>query len=201
MASCCSSLESISSFEKLTLLRNEPRGTHKIHYDGSGDWDFILETQEAIDMSLVIPHYRARHQPVDHRLNLFVGAEAAPVKLRICRPVPRCKFYLEVHAATSNVTVWLPSDFRGHIRHSGRASYSAGFVNRMMANIRLNENFPDESGGDEVIVHTQGTVTFRMWDVHTSAPENPHRETWRRMFGCLKKAPETSIDWDFLLDD
>ncbi|KIJ69650.1 hypothetical protein HYDPIDRAFT_36672 [Hydnomerulius pinastri MD-312] len=201
MASYCSLVESASSCEKLSLLHTEPKGTHKIHYNGSSDWDFILESCQVVDMSLVIPHYRARHQPVDHRLSMFVGAEEAPVKLKVCRPVPRCKFYLEVQAATADVTVWLPSDFRGRIRHSGRASYSAGFVNRMMANIRLNEKTYDRWEGDEVLVRTSGTVTFRMWDVNTSAPEKPHKETWKRMFKCSKKAPETCIDWDFLLDD
>ncbi|KAF9244237.1 hypothetical protein BU15DRAFT_71793 [Melanogaster broomeanus] len=201
MSSYCSSSETTSSCEKISLVCTEPRGTHKVHYNGTRDWDFILETQEAIDMSLVIPHYRARHQPVDHRLNMFVSDEVAPVKLKVCRPVPRCKFYLEVQAATSNVTVWLPSDFRGHIRYSGRASYSAGFVNRVMPNICLNGETYDKWDGDEVLVQTKGTVTFRMWDVHTNAPENPHKEMWKRMFGCSQKSPETCIDWDFLLYD
>lgn len=46
----------------------------------------MLETQETIDMSLVIPHYRARQQPVDHRLNMFIAATAAPVKLKVVSP-------------------------------------------------------------------------------------------------------------------
>jgi hypothetical protein len=44
-------------------------------------------------------------------------------------------------------------------------------------------------------------VEFRMWDIHTGAPESLGKETWKRMFGCGKKAPKTAIDWDFLLDD
>lgn len=71
----------------------------------------------------------------------------------------------------------------------------------MMANIRLNEEIYDKWDGDEVLIQTSGTVTFRMWDVHTNAPEKAHKETWKRMFGCSKKAPETCINWDFLLDD
>lgn len=120
-----------------------------------------------------------------------------------CRPVPRCKFYLEVRAKTSNVTVWLPSDFKGHIRHSGRASYSAGFVNRILSNVRFNEDTLDQWDTDEVVVDTTGAVTFRMWDVRAAAPENSRKETLKRMFRGSQK-PEgvrRGINWDFLLDD
>jgi hypothetical protein len=118
-----------------------------------------------------------------------------------CRNTPRSKFYLEVQATKSDVTIWLPSDFRGHIHHAGKAILSAGFVNRIMQNISMNDFVDDSWSGDEVVVNTQGTVAFRMWDVHTGAPEKPHRETFRRIFGCTKKTPETAIDWDFLLED
>jgi len=100
--------------------------------------------------------------------------------------------------------VWLPSDFRGHIRCSGRPSFSAGFVNRMMANVRVNEavSIDDNWDADEVWVDTRGTVTFRMWDVHTNAPESPHRETFKRIFSSSsKKLPDACINWDFLLED
>ncbi|KAH7889982.1 hypothetical protein F5I97DRAFT_1849078 [Phlebopus sp. FC_14] len=200
MASYCSVESSMSSCDRLSLLHSGPNGTHKVHYNALGDWDFILDTQQPVDISFAIPHYRARHQPIDHRLSMFVGADASSVKLKVCRPVPRCKFYLEVQAGTSNVTIWLPSDFRGRIRHSGRATYSAGFINRMMGNVRLNEEAYAKWNGDEVLVQTGGAVTFRMWDVHTSAPEKLHKETLKRLFSC-KKAPETRINWDFLLDD
>jgi hypothetical protein len=100
------------------------------------------------------------------------------------------------------VTVWLPSDFRGHVRHSGKATFSAGFVNRILQHSRLNE----PSGGedlseDEVFISTRGRITFRMWDIQTGTPENCRLEALKRMFGCVKKAPETTIDWDFLLED
>ncbi|KAG9318184.1 hypothetical protein JVU11DRAFT_263 [Chiua virens] len=203
MASYCSSAESTSSSDKLGMLHAEPRGTHKIHYQPYSDWDFILETQEPVDLSLAIPHYRARQQPVDHRLNMFVATTSASVKLKICRPVPRCKFYLEVRANTSNVTVWIPSDFKGHIRHLGQATYSAGFVNRIMDNAHLNEDSLDQWDIDEVVVQTKGAVTFRMWDVHTNAPENSRKETLKRMFSGSKKPQATrrGINWDFLLED
>jgi hypothetical protein len=111
---------------------------------------------------------------------------------------------LEVLAETSDVTVWLPSDFKGQIHHSGKATFSAGFINRILRNVRLNEpEIQDSYSQDNVVVVTRGQVTFRMWDVQTSSPENPHKESLRRLFGCSRKAPEheTAIDWDFLLKD
>lgn len=102
----------------------------------------------------------------------------------------------------SDVTLWVPSDFKGHIHHTGKAAFSPGFVNRIMRNVRLNEEvYGDEGNVDEVVVCTHGRVEFRMWDINTGAPESLGKETWKRMFRCGKKSPETAIDWDFLLDD
>lgn len=71
-----------------------------------------------------------------------------------------------------------------------------------MRNVHLNEEvYNDAWNEDNVVIHTQGRIEFRMWDIHTGAPESLGKETWKRMFGCGKKAPETAIDWDFLLDD
>jgi len=197
-----------------------------VKYHPDEDWDFHLETiQKPIELSLVLPHYRARNQPVEHRMAMFVGSETGPVKLKVvriippsihkhqrltivplltqCRHIPRSKFYLEIQGATSDVTIWLPSDFKGQIHYSGRASFSAGFINRIMQNVRLNE---DPYNGvllneDDVVVHTRGNITFRMWDIQTCAPENTHREALKRIFGCARRSPETTIDWDFLLED
>jgi hypothetical protein len=57
---------------------------------------------------------------------------------------------------------------------------------------------------DEVVIHTGGQVTFRMWDIHRGEPEARAKETCKRIFGfgwCTKRSPEVAIDWDFLLDD
>ena len=68
----------------------------------------------------------------------------------------------------------------------------------MIANVRFNE--ADEKWtGDEVVVHTEGMVTFRMWDVHTNAPENMRIENLKRLFHRSRKT--SHINWDFLLDD
>jgi len=196
--------ESSLSLEKTRLLRVQPSGTHKIHYNALSDYDFMLKTSKPIDISLALPHYRARNQPVDHRLAMFISTETSPIKLKVCRAIPRCKFFLDIRTTASNVTVWLPSDFRGHIRCSGTPSFSAGFVNRMIANVRVNEamSMDDNWDCDEVWVDTCGLVTFRMWDVHTNAPESQPKETLKRIFcSTSKKLPERNFNWDFLLED
>ncbi|PSR81925.1 hypothetical protein PHLCEN_2v6220 [Hermanssonia centrifuga] len=201
---------------------------------------------------------------------MFVGSESAePIKVKVvsslstsfrkseskeltrqslaqCRNYTTArstKFHLEVHSSSSaDITVWLPSDFKGHIHrssHCRRVGFSAGFTNRIMRNVHLTqsrrpsvvsaysnsqqESYPyadiyisdsnpyDDAdkwyGGmeeDEVVVHTAGQVTFRMWDIHRGEPEARCKEACRRMFGlgwCTKRSPEVAIDWDFLLDD
>ncbi len=153
---------------------------------------------------------------------MSIANDAAPIKLKIvrlsltrvfimplmlclymqCRNCQRSNFCLEIVADTSDVTIWLPSDFKGQIRYSGRPTFSAGFVNRIMRNVRFTERLTEPSfNEDDVVVSTDGHVTFRMWDVQTCAPEVVHKEALHRLFGCKRKAPETTIDWDFLLKD
>ena len=160
-------------------------------------------------------------------MSMFVANDSAPIKLKVvghpmvwqeslitttdrfflyiqqCRSFPS-KFYLEVLAETSDVTVWLPSDFKGQIHHSGKATFSPGFTNRILRNVRLNEPETREIyNEDDVVVVTRGHVTFRMWDVQTSSPENTRKELLNRLFCCSRKAPEleSAIDWDFLIKD
>ncbi|KAG6868283.1 hypothetical protein C0993_005568 [Termitomyces sp. T159_Od127] len=200
------SIHSEYSFEKENLLIQPDslcRGRHKVKYQPREEWDFLLATpHKSIDLSLVLPHYRARNQPIDHRMGLFIANDSAPIKVKVCRQYPRSRFYLEIQAGTSDVTVWLPSDFRGQIHHTGQARFSAGFVNRILQNSHVNEpRFDEMCDEDGVVVCTHGRITFRMWDIQTSAPENTHKETLKRLFGLTRKVPETAIDWDFLLED
>lgn len=214
-------------------LKSISQGSHKVKYQADSDWDFqLVGGQLPIDLSLILPHYRARNQPVDHRMAMFVANDSAPIKLKVvrrpndftnfflittaywflfflyffiqqCRSFPS-KFYLEVLAETSDVTVWLPSDFKGQIHHSGKATFSPGFINRILRNVRINEPEVQEIfNEDNVVVVTRGHVTFRMWDIRTSSPENTRKELLSRLFCCSRKAPEheTAIDWDFLIKD
>ncbi|KAG7086503.1 hypothetical protein E1B28_002456 [Marasmius oreades] len=196
------SLCSTSSYDHEKSPLNAPStGSHKVKYRGDSNWDFFLNAmRRQVDLLLILPHYRARYQPIDHRMNMFVGCDDAPVKLKLCRNVPCSRFFLEVRSRKSDVTIWLPSDFRGRIQHTGKATFSAGFVNRVMQNVRFNGVVHQDKNEDLVVVETQGHVTFRMWDVQTGSPECLQKETLKRFFGCSKKAPETTIDWDFLLD-
>ncbi|KAF9821615.1 hypothetical protein IEO21_00461 [Rhodonia placenta] len=235
-------------------LLEQPTGSHRVKYRGAGEhsrWDFALETEHRpIDVSLVLPHYRARSQPLDHRLSMYVGNEIGEtIKIKVCRnflPTRTTKFHLEVYSSSNaDVTIWLPSDFRGHIHRSAKCkkvSFSAGFTNRIMPNACLTQSrrpsvvstpdgvthqfsdiyIADDAGvysdnekwnagyissgteEDEVVVHTLGHVTFRMWDVHRGEPEVRCREACKRVFAlgwCSKRIPEVAIDWDFLLED
>ncbi|KAF8955438.1 hypothetical protein BDZ97DRAFT_1857749 [Flammula alnicola] len=198
-----SSDHSTLSFEKSRPLVSILCHLTSCKYHSEADWDFhLFGAQKPIDLTLILPHYRARNQPVDHRMTMSVVNDDAPIKLKVCRNFPRSKFYLEVLAETSDVTIWLPSDFKGQIHHSGKPDFSAGFINKILRNARLNEPDAEEyDNEDDVVVVTRGRVTFRMWDVQTCNPENTHKESLKRLFGCSRKAPETAIDWDFLLKD
>ncbi|KAJ7063516.1 hypothetical protein C8F01DRAFT_80577 [Mycena amicta] len=194
---------SMMYYEKQHLV-DGPSGTYRVKYLAGEDWDLHVDiAHKPVDLSLVLPHFRARNQPLDQKISMYVANEACPIKLKVCRSVSRSKFELEVRASTSDVTIYLPSDFKGVIHgHKSAKSvkYSDGFVNKILANARMSSDQASYEE-DEVIVSTRGHVTFRMWDVQTNAPECPQKETLRRLFGCSRKAPETSHDWDFLLED
>ncbi|KXN91210.1 hypothetical protein AN958_02243, partial [Leucoagaricus sp. SymC.cos] len=178
-------------------------GTHKVKYHGHENRDFQLQVDHTpIDLTLIMPHYRALRQPIDHRMTIAIRNRSAPIKLKVCRNTPLSRFHLEVFSDTSDVTIWIPSDFRGRIFHTGKAAFSAGFVNRIMRNARFNEPFTEERlNEDDVFVHTKGHITFRMWDIQIRAPENAPKESLKRLFGCVRRSPETAINWDFLIED
>ncbi|KAJ8468661.1 hypothetical protein ONZ51_g9496 [Trametes cubensis] len=133
-------------------LLEQPTGSHRVKYQGAGErasHDFTLETDDRpIDVSLVLPHYRAHNQPYDHRLSMFVGTESgSSVKVKVCRkftPTRTTNFKLEVHSASgADVTIWLPSDFKGHIHRSSackKVVFSAGFTNRILRNVCLTQS-------------------------------------------------------------
>lgn len=189
--------------EKSHLINSCATGAFKVKYRPDEDWDFHVDSPfRSVDLSLSLPHYRARHQPVEHRLNMFVGCDAEPAKVKVCRNQPRVKFHLEIQAGTSDVTVWLPSDFRGQIHHSGRALFSAGFTNHIMRNASINEqDLSEDYAEDCVVVITLGRITFRMWDTLARAPENGPRETLKRLFTSRRKVTDNTMNWDFLLED
>ena len=75
------------------------------------------------------------------------GMHSSYISTLQCRsfmPSRQTKFRLEVHSTSSaDVTVWLPSDFKGHIHRSSscrKVSFSAGFTNRIMKNVCLTQS-------------------------------------------------------------
>lgn len=69
------------------LQHEKPTGTRKVKYAAGSEWDFAVETShQPIDLSLVLPHYRARHQPVNHRMSMFVGSHMAPIRVKVVSP-------------------------------------------------------------------------------------------------------------------
>ncbi|KDQ59595.1 hypothetical protein JAAARDRAFT_626254 [Jaapia argillacea MUCL 33604] len=206
-----------------SLLDQHPsslRGSHRIRYQRSQDWDFYLDAssprvaRQHVDVSLILPHYRARNQPLDHRLGMFIaGSNGGDLKVKICRQFSsRTPFHLTVHAPSSksDVTLYLPSDFKGRIVLSSSTStspspptLSAGFTNHILRNAIIHSrsttspphpdfNFQPESDcyhskgyDDEVRVELNGggNVKLRMWDVTTGEVEKKGKEVWKKMFG------------------
>ena len=72
-----------------------------------------------------------------------------------------------------------------------------------MQNVRFTSSKEPQSpfAEDDVFVNTAGRIQFRMWDVQTGQPENVKKETLKRMFGCSRRHPETTVNWDFLLEE
>ena len=60
-------------------LLEPPFGSQRVKFRGAGmdsPYDYTLDSEyKPIDVSLVLPHYRARNQPIDYRLGMFVGNE------------------------------------------------------------------------------------------------------------------------------
>jgi hypothetical protein len=190
---------------------NASTGTHKVHYQPQQQWDFIADAEELpVDLSLVLPHYRARNQPTGHRMSMFVHSRGEIKSMIVstinepdittakspmqCRQSSRTPFFLSVHSSsTAPVTLYLPSDFGGKISLSAsqtKVSLSAGFSNHVIPRVRFARiagprekkmNEFDEDGSDEVEIHAAGPITLRMWDVVEGAPERIAREAWRKI--------------------
>ena len=65
---------------------NVSTGPHKVKYHGTGeDWDMAIENEKAVDVSLVLPHHRARTQPLDYRMNMHVASEEGDIKVKVVR--------------------------------------------------------------------------------------------------------------------
>ena len=85
-------------------------------------------------------------------------------------PSRSTKFHLEVHSSTNaDITIWLPSDFKGHIHrswHCKKVSFSAGFTNRVMQNACMTQ-----SRRPSIVSITDGTA-YRFSDFFISNDES-----------------------------
>jgi len=73
--------------DRIVLIRvqsNVSAGPHKVRYHGTGgDWDMAIENEKAVDVSLVLPQHRARTQPLDYRMNMYVASEEGDIKVKV----------------------------------------------------------------------------------------------------------------------
>ncbi|TDL27630.1 hypothetical protein BD410DRAFT_835860 [Rickenella mellea] len=198
------------SHSKHNLLQEDClAGSKKVSYRIREDWDFEGGTESApIDIDLVLPAHRPKHMPERHRFNMFVSSETGPMRVKVCRHCLHRSFNLEVVGGVSDITIWVPSNFKGFISYSSpnKPTYSTGFANHIFRNAFINHTVPKDWMGDEITVSTSGTITFRMWDVFAKTPEVPAREVWKKMFhkgGDHRLAPAKAAawNWDFLLED
>ncbi|KAI0318432.1 hypothetical protein OF83DRAFT_25132 [Amylostereum chailletii] len=218
-ASTSKSASSSSSESLPGALREKLVGSQKVHYQSQRDWDFVVNSDdEPIDLTLILPHYRAYNQPTGHRMSMYIHSQRGEVKSKICRSSPRSPFFLSVHSSgLVPVTLYLPSDFNGTIRFPVRqpkVSCSAGFNNHILPRVHFSSSTrhgSTEYDADEVEIYASGPVQLRMWDVAEGAPERSAREVIRQMYRrassknlrveAKSQTHPQVIDWDFLLDD
>jgi hypothetical protein len=88
------------------MQSNVSTGPHKVKYHGTGeDWDTTIENEKGVDVSLVLPQHRARTQPLNYRMNMFVASEG-DVKAKVVSS----PFVVKVLDARSDGISTVPSD-------------------------------------------------------------------------------------------
>lgn len=111
------------------ILQLSSCGTYKVKYQPDEDWDFYLDVfHKPADISLALPHYRARNQPIEHRMNVFVGGETSPMRIKVVCPFTyfssQVPFFNVCHAVpTISSTKILPRSTRWYVRRNGLASF------------------------------------------------------------------------------
>lgn len=59
-------------------------GTYKVKYNAYDDQDFQLDVEHApVDLTLIMPHYRALHQPVGHKMTMAIRNRSGSTKLKV----------------------------------------------------------------------------------------------------------------------
>ncbi|KAH8102935.1 hypothetical protein BXZ70DRAFT_760510 [Cristinia sonorae] len=187
LGQCLSNTDSHYPSSTESLLE-QPSGSQRVKYQGAGShsaYDFILDTEDRpspIDVSLVLPHYRAKNQPVDHRLSMYVGNDSNDaIKVKVCRnftPARSTRFHLEVvSSSNADITVWLPSDFKGHIHRSAtckKVGFSAGFTNKIMQNVYVTQS----RRPSVVSTNQHSSPEQRYTDIYISDTDPRTQEKW-----------------------
>ncbi|KAJ6598026.1 hypothetical protein B0H10DRAFT_2324624 [Mycena sp. CBHHK59/15] len=162
---------SMISFEKQGLL-HAPRRSHKVRYLAGEDWDFHSTSRTHPSTSRSSSRTTAP-QPADRAPHEHVRRQrVVSMKLKVCRSYCRAKFDLEVRASTSDITTGC--------RPTSRGTSMPGKTLRALRAVC------DE---DEVVVSTHGHVTFRMWDIQTSTPENTQKEAFKASSAARARHP------------
>jgi len=202
-----------ASTKRATVSQEQPlEGTHKISYRPGEDFDFEASTEHApIDVDLAMPPHRPKQQPEHHRTGMFLSSESGPISARVCRHCLNRPFLLEVvSGGASDVTVWVPSNFKGFITYTGasRVAYSPGFAAYVLPNASVNSGVPKSWVGDELLIQTGGNVSLRVWDVFSKTAEVQKKDVWKKVFGGserralqMQQPPSAALNWDFLLED
>lgn len=59
-------------------------GTYKVKYHADDAQDFVLDVDRTpVDLTLIMPHYRALNQPIDHKMSMFVVNRFGSTKLKV----------------------------------------------------------------------------------------------------------------------
>jgi hypothetical protein len=126
-----------------------------------------------------------------------------------CRHCLNRPFNLQILGTTSDVTVYVPSNFQGFISYANTSSPSTfqttttttttksstsnppsirsspTFTDLVLPNAHVNMPVPRTWQGDQITVATGGRITFRVWDVFEKRAEvvgRERRDVWRKVF-------------------
>jgi len=154
---------------------------------------------------------------------MAVRAADDDLQITVTRVAQHVAFRLQVDARSSDIAVWLPSDFHGAVFCNGKVTGSPAFYRHVLPNIRFNETFVIHEQGevplgrDFVSIQTSGNVMFRVWDVRTGKAERTTTSAVQggcdvlyvfrkvgEVFGCIGNKHEryyNEKDWDWLVDN
>ena len=116
------------------------------------------------------------------------------MQCRRFNPTRTTKFKLEVHSASnSDITIWLPSDFKGRIHRSSackKVTFSAGFTNRILRNVCLTQSRRPS------VVSTSDHTAYRFSEIYVSdgrSPADSEKKFFASGYGTFGGADEDEV--------